>query len=162
MVHIAFLSVRRGYTNHSVYWFSGTKSVLFVFIGFCTDYTAVAHIFELDRSEISVAWPKFAEWLDRTLGCADDLEGILFLVGIQESDQEFAPDLDKASKQRLVHEGTYCVLERLGCFERVGREVDGFWIWEPHEDLPEDMNASEQDLLLRAGILKYFDHYLSP
>ncbi|MCY4160127.1 MAG: hypothetical protein OXE92_00195 [Bacteroidetes bacterium] len=122
----------------------------------------MAHIFEPDRNVVAAAWPRFREWLDSTLGCADDLEGVLFLVGLQESDQDFEPDLDKASKQRLVHEGTYCVLERLGCFERVGREADGFWIWEPHEDLPEDMTSSEQDLLLRAGILHYFDCYLNP
>lgn len=124
--------------------------------------TAVAHIFEPDHDAVAKAWPKLQSWLDRTFGCADDLEGVLFLVGLQESDQEFEPDLDKASKQRLVHEGTYCVLERLGCFERVGREVDGFWIWEPHEDLPEELSSSEQDLLLRAGILRYFDCYLNP
>ncbi len=124
--------------------------------------TAVAHIFEPDRDAVTAAWPKFTEWLDKTLGCADDLEGVLFLVGLHESGQGFKPDLDKASKQRLVHEGTYCVLEGLGCFERVGREVDGYWIWEPHDELPDDMSSSQQDLLLRAGILQYFDHYLDP
>lgn len=123
--------------------------------------TVVENFIEPDRGAVAEAWPKFTEWLDRTLGCADDLEGVLFLVGLQESGQEFKPDLDKASKQRLINEGTYCVLECLGCFERVGKEVDGYWIWEPHEDLPEDMSSAEQDLLLRAGILRYFDHYLN-
>jgi len=114
-----------------------------------------------NRDVVATAWPKLKEWLDTTLGCSDDLDGILFLIGLQESDLGYEPDLDKASKQRLVNEGTYCVLERLGCFERVGREVDGFWIWEPHEDLPEEMSSSDQDLLLRAGILHYFKHYLN-
>jgi len=123
-------------------------------------YMVVAKIFEPDPVAVASDWPKLTEWLDITLGCADDLEGILFLVGIQELELEYEPDLDKASKQRLVHEGTYCVLERLGCFERVGQEVDGFWIWEPHKDMPEQMSSSQQDLLLRAGILRYFDHYL--
>lgn len=123
-------------------------------------YMVVAKIFEPDPVAVASDWPKLTEWLDITLGCADDLEGILFLVGIQELELEYEPDLDKASKQRLVHEGTYCVLERLGCFERVGQEVDGFWIWEPHEDMPEQMSSSQQDLLLRAGILRYFHHYL--
>ncbi len=122
----------------------------------------MARIFEPDRNAVTAAWPKLREWLDLTLGCADDLDGVLFLVGLHESGQEFKSDLDKASKQRLVNEGTYCVLECLGCFERVGQEVDGYWIWEPHKDLPEDMSSAEQDLLLRAGILRYFDHYLNP
>ena len=123
---------------------------------------AVAHIFEPDRDTVAAAWPRFQEWLDRTMACGDDLEGILFLVGLQELGQEFQSDLDKASKQRLVQEGTYCVLEGLGCFERVGREMDGYWIWEPHNELPDDLSASEQDLLLRAGILHYFERYVNP
>ncbi len=137
------------------------KSSVFFVDGDSRIRTVVTHIFEPDRTAVAEAWPRLTEWLDDTLGCADDLEGILFLVGLHESEQEFKPDLDKASKQRLVNEGTYCVLECLGCFERVGQEADGYWIWEPHEDLPEDMSSSEQDLLLRAGILRYFDHYLN-
>jgi len=122
---------------------------------------ALADIFEPNRDAVTAAWPQLKEWLNSTLGCADDLDGLLFLIGLQESDQDYEADLDKASKQRLVNEGTYCVLERLGCFERVGREADGYWIWEPHEDLPEEMSSSAQDLLLRAGILHYFEPYLN-
>ncbi|MXW15786.1 MAG: hypothetical protein F4120_06020 [Rhodothermaceae bacterium] len=142
-----------GYTEQEIRALVGRGSII---------STAVAHIFELDQAAVAEAWPKLKAWLDSTLGCSDDLEGILFLVGLHESGREFEPNLDKASKQRLVNEGTYCVLECLGCFERVGQEVDGYWIWEPHEDLPEDMSSTEQDLLLRAGILRYFDHYLNP
>ncbi len=142
-----------GYTEQETHSFVGRASII---------STAVANIFKLDQVEVAKAWPKLQTWLDSTLGCSDDLEGVLFLVGLHESGREFEPGLDKASKQRLVNEGTYCVLECLGCFERVGQEVDGYWIWEPHENLPEDMSSAEQDLLLRAGILRYFDHYLDP
>lgn len=125
-------------------------------------YVSVVNIFEPDREVVDRKWPALRAWLDKALGCGDDLEGVLFLVGLQELRQEFAPDLDKASKQRIINEGTYSVLESLGCFERIGQETDGYWIWEPHEDFPDNLSSSQQELLLRAGILSYFDRYLNP
>jgi len=122
----------------------------------------VANIFEPDQDAVARGWPALRAWLDDVLGCGDDLEGVLFLVGLQELHREFTPDLDKASKQRIINEGTYCVLESLGCFERIGQEADGYWIWEPHEDFPDNLSSSQQELLLRAGILRYFDRYLNP
>ena len=108
----------------------------------------------------SQAWKRLAQWLDESLGCGDDLDGILFLIGLQETSRAYEPNLDKASKQKLVTEGTYCVFECLGYYDRVGMETDGFWIWEPRSDLPTQLSTDAQEALLREAILCYFKSYI--
>ena len=107
-----------------------------------------------------MAWPGLTSWLDDTVGCPDEIEGILLLVGIQEVQHAYAEELSKQAKERLIMEGAYCVFETLGYYQRVGRDVDGFWIWEPKESLPPGLASQEQEYLLKAAILRYFDPYL--
>ncbi len=112
---------------------------------------------EADREEVRVAWPRLKTWLADALGCGDDIEGILFLIGIQESQQTYAPDLGKNVKEQLVNKGAYWVLEALGYYERVGMEADGRWIWEMRKSLPD---GEDRETLLRMAILRYFEPYL--
>ena len=114
----------------------------------------------IDREAVRGAWPRLKVWLTKELGCGDDIEGILFLIGIQESQQAYAPDLEKNVKEQLVNEGAYCVLEKLGYYERIGMEADGRWIWEVRKSLPDSLEGEDQETLLRSAILRYFDPYL--
>ncbi|MDE2956047.1 MAG: hypothetical protein OXU68_03440 [Bacteroidota bacterium] len=113
-----------------------------------------------DPEAIHMAWPHLTSWLSTTLGCADDIEGILLLVGIQETQQPEAENLSKQARERLIMEGAYCVFETLGYYQRVGQDADGFWIWEPKENLPTDLAHQQQEYLLKAAILRYFDPYM--
>ena len=79
---------------------------------------------------------------------------------MQESQPAYAPDLEKNVKEQLVNEGAYCVLEKLGYYERIGMEADGRWIWEVRKSLPENLEGDDQETLLRSAILRYFDPYL--
>ena len=122
--------------------------------------TRFAHIIAVDRETVEVAWSRLRSWLADELGCSDDIDGILFLIGIQESQQSYVPNMEKNDKEQLVNEGTYCVLEKLGFYERVGMEADGRWIWEEQKSLPERLSVEEQETLLRSGIIRYFKPYL--
>lgn len=82
------------------------------------------------------------------------------LVGIQETHQSREEELDKLARERLIMEGAYCVFETLGCYQRVGQDADGYWIWEPKQSLPTDLAHQQQEHLLKAAILRYFDPYL--
>lgn len=68
--------------------------------------------------------------------------------------------LSKQAKERLIMEGAYCVFETMGFYQRVGRDADGFWIWEPKESLPSDLAHQQQESLLKTAILRYFKPYL--
>jgi len=95
--------------------------------------------------------------MERRFGKKADMEGILFLVGIQELGHGFSPNLDKDRKEQIVVEGAYCVLETLGYYERVGMERTGHWIWEQSQELPADLSKEAEEYMLRRAVLRYFD-----
>ena len=101
-------------------------------------------------------WAALQKWLRERFERDVDVEGILFLVGVQESGRGFEPDLDKSAKERLVMEGTCCVFETIGLYDRVGVERDGNWIWERRPEFPRSLPVEEQEALLRKAILTYF------
>ena len=120
----------------------------------CSNHTII------DHEAVDGTWPQLKTWLADVLGCGDDIEGILFLIGLQESHQTYTPELEKDAKQKLIDEGAYCVFEKLGYYERVGMEADGLWIWEVRKSLPNNLKEKDQNTLLRSAILHYFDPYL--
>lgn len=113
-----------------------------------------------ESAALQQRWALFQQWTLHRFGKAADIEGILFLVGIQELGQGFAPDLEKNRKEQILLEGTYCVLETLGYYERIGMEGGGHWIWEQSHPLPQDLSKEAEERLLRTAVLRYFDtHY---
>ena len=109
---------------------------------------------------VSSRWRRLQAWLGERFGAQPGLEGILFLVGIQARGYGFEPDLDKDAKQALIMEGTYCVFETLGVYERVGMEQEGHWIWKRLIAQPPNLSIDDQEKLLRTAILQYFDDFL--
>ena len=115
---------------------------------------------EADEAVLEARWERLQGWIEQRFGKAPAIEEILFLVGIQARGYGFEPDLDKEAKQGLIMEGTYCVFETLGVYERVGMEKDGSWIWERRIDHPPNLSVDEQEKLLRTAILRYFEDLL--
>jgi len=114
---------------------------------------------DLTRDDLALQkrWAKLQRWVEHRFGKKADMEGILFLVGIQELGHGFLPDLDKDRKEQIVVEGAYCVLETLGYYERVGMERTGHWIWEQRHELPADLSKEAEEHMLRRAVLRYFD-----
>jgi hypothetical protein len=117
---------------------------------------------DADDSLLEAQWHRLQAWVAERFGKEPGIEEILFLVGIQSQGRGFEPDLDKEAKQSLVMEGTYCVFETLGVYERIGMEKDGHWIWERRLDHPPNLSVDEQEKLLRTAILRYFEDMLNP
>ena len=115
---------------------------------------------EDDDAGLEARWQRLQAWIDERFGKEVDIEGILFLIGVQARGRGFEPDLEKEAKERLIMEGAYCVFETLGVYERVGMEADGHWIWQRQIDHPPNLSVDEQETLLRAAILRYFDNQL--
>ncbi|QXD14000.1 hypothetical protein GQ464_011080 [Rhodocaloribacter litoris] len=112
-----------------------------------------------DAAEVETRWQHLDAWMQRRFGRPATIEAVLFLIGIQAHGSGYQPDLDRDRKQSLIMEGTYCVFETLGLYERVGMNDDGFWIWERTRPLP-DLDVETQEKLLRLAILRYFDEFL--
>ena len=115
---------------------------------------------EADAEALEARWQRLQGWIRERFGKDAGIEGILFLVGIQEQGRGYEPDLDKETKERLVMEGTYCVFETLGIYERIGMEADGHWIWQRRIDHPPGLSIDQQETLLRTAILRYFNNHL--
>ncbi len=115
---------------------------------------------EADAAALELQWRRLQDWVAEQFGREAGIEGVLFLIGVQEHGRGFEPDLAKEAKERLIMEGTYCVFETLGVYERVGMEKDGYWIWERRINHPPDLSVDQQETLLRTAILRYFDTHL--
>ncbi len=106
-------------------------------------------------------WEKDFEWLrvqhivKDTMGIEKmpDLQGILFLIGIQELGQ-IERSFSKEEKQDLIHIAVCRLLSYDGYYSFKGRDEDGW----PHYDLlrPVQIGRKEQDDLLKRKVIEYF------
>ncbi len=84
-----------------------------------------------------------------------DLDGMLFLVGVQELGlgyQKFKKD----EKLNLMHIAICRVLEPYGYYRYDGRDEDGWPHYELIENLP-PLKAGEQSYLMKEAVVRYFD-----
>ena len=112
------------------------------------------------RKVVDDRWRQLTRRLGAHFGRECDLDGVLFLIGIQETGRGFERDLDKSAKERLVVEGSFCAFETIGFYQRTGMETDGHWVWEVTEAMPDGLSKKEQETLLKVAVLAYFNaHY---
>jgi hypothetical protein len=84
-----------------------------------------------------------------------DLNGILFLIGVQElgkGNRVFS----KEEKQDLMHIGICKVLSFSGYYHLVGLDTDGWPHWEPIRKLPH-FDLLEQEKFLKWHVIEYFE-----
>lgn len=99
---------------------------------------------------LEAEWAQFAAWWTRRFGREPSIESALFMVGLQERGQ--APrEVPRDGKQDVIMAGTYRVLGEVGLYRR--SEADG--TWERTGPSPV-LSTSDQESLLRAGLIRYF------
>jgi len=84
-----------------------------------------------------------------------DLESVLFLIGVQELGQGHV-HFTKEQKQDLMHIATCKVLSYSGFYALEGLDAEGWPHWNLVKAVP-TLNLKEQDLLLKAHIVHYFE-----
>ena len=117
----------------------------------------IARHLSIADADVDERWCRAQEWLRRRFDREPGIEAMLFLIGIQSRGRGFEPELEKDQKQDTIMEGTYCAFERLGFYERVGLDENGYWIWERVVDEIPKLPIDDQEKLLKLGILSYFD-----
>ena len=110
---------------------------------------------------LDARWSSVERFVTERFGKEASIEGILFLIGIQSRGRGFEPEMAKETKQDTIMEGTFCAFEKLGIYERVGVDEQGFWLWERAVESIPSLPIEEQEKLLKLGIICYFDEELS-
>lgn len=106
---------------------------------------------ELDRK-----WGWLLSELDQKLGKKPkDLNGVLFLIGVQELGKGSA-HFSKEEKQDLMHIAICKVLSLSGYYRLDGIDKDGWPHWTLIKKLPH-FDLLEQEKLLKIHVLDYFE-----
>lgn len=94
--------------------------------------------------------------LHERFGKIPDLEGILFLIGINEFGQALPrKKFSKEQKQDLMHIAVCTLLTQLDYYRFSGRDADGWPHFETINPMPQ-MTMPEQESILKACIVHYF------
>lgn len=101
-------------------------------------------------------WQAVEALLEARFGKVPDMEGILFLIGVNEFGQE-APrgKFTKEQKQDLMHIAVCTLLSQLDYYRFVGRDPEGWPHFESIMPVP-TMTGPEQESILKACIVHYF------
>lgn len=105
--------------------------------------------------EFERKWKDLLTHLGDKFGEELDLQGILFLVGVQELGMGFRK-FKKDDKINLLHIAICTLLEPYGYYEFSGRDEDGWPHFEVLKTLP-PLSKEQQDKLMRVSLIEYFE-----
>jgi hypothetical protein len=101
-----------------------------------------------------------AEWkivvtrIEQQFGEDIDLQGILFLVGVQELGQGFRT-FSKDEKLNVMHVAICTLLSRYDYYEFEGNDDEGWPHWKATEKLP-SLKPGQQMRLMKEALIEYF------
>ncbi|MBK8679454.1 MAG: hypothetical protein IPN25_12560 [Sphingobacteriales bacterium] len=111
----------------------------------------------INEEEINATFNVLLHELRLTFGKNLDLQGLLFLVGLQELGQ-LHRKFEKEEKQDLMHIAVCTLLSLDGYFELTHRDQDGWTHFRPSKPLPNKLkNLNSEQLLLQTYLLRYFN-----
>ena len=102
-------------------------------------------------------WRELTHRIEKRFGMPVDLNGLLFLIGVQELGQH-ARVFKKDEKVNLMHIAISVLLTPYGYYKELGRDADGWPHFERIGNLP-PLNAAEQERLMKEAILGYFEEH---
>lgn len=106
---------------------------------------------DLDRK-----WHQLGAFIEETVGKKPkDLNGVLFIIGMQELGQG-PKRFSKEEKQDLLHIAICKVLSLSGYYTLEGLDKDGWPHWKMVKKLPH-FDLLEQEKLLKMHVLEYFE-----
>ncbi len=103
-------------------------------------------------------WQQVEEMFLQRFDKMPDMEGILFLIGINELGQmPQRKKFTKEQKQDLMHIAVCNLLSQLGYFEYEGRDAEGW----PHYMVTEQIEVTglaDQEQILKECVVRYFGY----
>jgi hypothetical protein len=107
------------------------------------------------KDDLQQRWWNLEAELAERFGKKPDMEAILFLIGIQETNF-FKEKITKEQKQDLMHVAVCTVLGNSGYYELEGYDEDGWPHFKQLKEIPAQ-SLAEQENFLRDHILHYFN-----
>jgi hypothetical protein len=99
-------------------------------------------------------WALEAKLMER-FGKKPDLEGVLFLIGMQETGY-IQEKISKEEKQDLMHVAVCTVMAQSGFYIKEGNDPDGWPHFKQVKELP-TMILHEQENFIKDHVLLYFE-----
>lgn len=107
------------------------------------------------QSEIEAQFTKVGRGFKEHFNKVPDLNGMLFLIGIQELGKGLRT-FSKEEKQDLMHIANCKVLSYGGYYTLDGQDTEGWPIWIPANPLP-FLSLEEQELMLKMYVVQYVE-----
>jgi hypothetical protein len=104
--------------------------------------------------DLQIRWLKLRIKLKERYGIKPDMDGVLFLIGIQELGSG-KQDFTKEQKQDLMHIAVCTILAQSGYYLNEGNDEEGWPHFKQLKALP-DFNMFEQENFLKDHVLLYF------
>src|SRR5438445_10433990 len=101
-------------------------------------------------------WIDTEALLKERFGKVPDMEGILFLIGVNELGRLPRKKFSKEQKQDLMHIAVCTLLSQLGYYEPVGRDEEG-WPHFKETALIDIKGITGQEQMLKECIVRYFE-----
>jgi len=100
-------------------------------------------------------WKTFSESLYKKLGIQDDINHILFLVGINELGKGYSESYTKEEKVELIKLAKGRIMTMAGYYQQTGVDNEGWPTFSTTEEIITDENQA-----LKKGIIEYFKNDL--
>lgn len=107
------------------------------------------------QDDIQQRWWNLEAKLVERFGKKPDLEGILFLIGLQETGY-ITQNISKEQKQDLMHVAMCRILQSSGYYRLDGKDEEGWPHFTQVKDLP-PQSLHEQESFIRDHVLLYFE-----
>jgi hypothetical protein len=108
------------------------------------------------KDDLQVRWLKLRIRIKERFGIKPDMDGILFLIGIQELGSG-KQDFSKEEKQDLMHIAVCTILSPSGYYILEGHDEEGWPHFKQLQPLPPFI-MTEQENFLKDHILLYFQN----
>lgn len=101
-------------------------------------------------------WKDTEAFLNERFGKIPDMEGMLFLIGVNELGRLPRRKFSKEQKQDLMHVAVCTLLSQLGYYTYLGRDEEGWPHFEEMMPIPA-AGLNDQEQMLKECIIRYFD-----
>ena len=109
----------------------------------------------MNNSEYKRAWNEAVSFFETRFGRGIDIDGILFLIGVQELGKGKV-QLSKEEKTDVIHVAVCTLLEPYGYYEFTGTDPEGWPHFKQTMKLPH-LRPLDQQKLIKEAIIDYVE-----
>lgn len=109
------------------------------------------------NEELNKQWADLVKRLNVRFDQDFELEGILFMIGLQELNKGYIK-LNKDQKMEVMHIAVCTLLAPYGYYTFIGRDPDGWPHFEATDQLPH-LKPMQQHMLMKEAVIEYLKEF---